>query len=278
MAISFLLLLLLPPNGDEIFVEALVRHYLDKQPLALAFPGEFSRALAAQIQFVKRLEPSLGPPIGYKAALTNNASQKRFGVKEPLLGHLLSQMVLQSPATIPRSFATRGLFEADLVVRVSDPKINRAQTEREVLESIDAVYPFLELPDMVYHANVPLNGPGLTAINAGARLGILGPEVKIQGGRDWFAVLESIQVRVWESPGRVSAVGKSNSLMGHPLRVVLWIKEALNQQNLRLKAGDLLSLGSITPPLPVAETAYLRLEYVGLIPQKTLRVQATFGD
>ena len=278
MAIPFLLLLWLPPTEDETFVETLVRRYLDKQPLALAFVGEFSQARAAQIQFVKRLEPSLGPVIGYKAALTNEASQKRFGVKEPILGHILSQMVLKSPATIPRSFATRGLFEADLVVRVSDPKINHAQSEREVLESIDAIYPFLELPDMVYHTDVPLNGPGLTAINAGARLGILGPEVKIQAGRDWFAVLENIQVRVWESPGRVRAMGNSNSLMGHPLRVVLWIKDALNQQNLRLKAGDLLSLGSITRPLPVAKTAYLRLEYVGLIPQKTLGVQATFSD
>ncbi len=102
-------------------------------------------AVALREQYVYQLMSELGAIAGYKAGLTSPTAQARFGVDHPLRGVLLQDMLLESGATVPADFGARPLFEADLIVRVSDVAINQAATPEEALAALDAVIPSIYL-------------------------------------------------------------------------------------------------------------------------------------
>ena len=227
-------------------------------------------------QFVYQLTPDLGPIVGYKAGLTSPPAQARFGVDHPLRGVLLQDMLLESGATVPADFGARPLFEADLIVRVSDAAINHATTPEAALAALDAVIPFIELPDLMYAPEATLDAASLTAVNVGARLGVMGDPIAMDAAADWMTVLGAIRVDIIDGSGAVIADGDSQALMGHPLAVVLWLRDDLKQAGQCLRPGDLLSLGSITAPTPVQVGQTLRVRYRGLRPNQAVEVTVTF--
>jgi 2-keto-4-pentenoate hydratase len=101
-----------------------------------------------QVMVVRRLREDLGPVVGYKAALTSPAAQQRFNLNHPLYGFLLDKMLLDSGDSLPADFAVTPMAEGDLMVRVKDASINQASTDAELLAALDAVIPFIELPDL----------------------------------------------------------------------------------------------------------------------------------
>jgi 2-keto-4-pentenoate hydratase len=167
------------------------------------------------------------------------------------------------------------------MVRVGSEKINKAKTPAETLQYLDAVIPFLELPDLIYAPTVKVNGSLLQAINAGARLGIVGQSIPLSRGErpfapTWGKRLNQIEVIIFEESGKELARGKSSALLGDPLEVVFWIKNQLQQQGKSLKKGDLLSLGSITPLIPVVAGNTIYARYIGLIPNRPIDISVRF--
>lgn len=220
-------------------------------------------AYEVQDALVERLIPSQGRLVGFKAGLTTPATQQRFGVTHPLRGVLLERMLLPSGSTVAADFGARPLYEGDLILRVGSEAINQAQTDAELLAALDAVVPFIELPDLVYSADAQLDGPALAAINVGARLGILGDPVPLPATRG-SEFLEGIRVQVLGADGTALAEGSSTALLGHPLNAVRWLRDELQAAGQRLEPGMLLSLGSLTPltPPPAGQTVTVR--YHGL--------------
>ncbi|CCQ50948.1 2-keto-4-pentenoate hydratase [Crocosphaera watsonii] len=251
--------------------------YLTKQSIT-----EFNHNLtwedanSIQEKLINILSSSQGELIGYKAALTNKKAQETFKVKEPLLGILLENMLLPSGITIPANFGAKPMIEGDLMVRVASEKINEVTTPQDTLKHLDAVIPFLELPDLVYDKNIKVNAEMLIAINAGARLGVVGEVITIDRGNINKDTLKDISVKLIDESGEIIAQGNSNALLGDPLNVVFWIKEQLKAQRKTLKKGDLLSLGSITPLIPVEIGKTINAQYTGLEKDQVIEVFITF--
>ncbi len=214
------------------------------------------------------LEKRYGPVIGYKAGLTNPAVQKRFGYDKPVWGKLFQGMVLADGATVEAAFGARALFEADMLVRVSSSDINTARTPMEVLQSVDQVIPFLELPDLVVQAPPKLGGPGISAINVGARLGVAGKPIPVPSTRaERYAMLNALRdmnVVLTESYGVELGRGKGSDILEHPLNAVVWLAGAIAQEGLAMKPGDLISLGSFSPLLPPKPGLKATATYHGL--------------
>ncbi len=244
---------------------ALVSNYRQKQP-ALSPPGSLTLRQAQQIRtlFIQALQPQMGPIVGYKAALTNPKAQAQFQVQHPLRGMLLQQMLLPSGATVDPNFGTFPLSEGDLMVRVGSEAINTASSRAEILAALDAVIPFIELPDRVYGNAKGLRAPALVAINAGARLGVMGEAIALEPTPDWEARLGQIHLDILDTQGTVLASGESNALLGHPLEAVRWLRDDLRAAGIQLKPGDLLSLGTMTPLVPVQPNSRIRARYTGL--------------
>ncbi len=210
--------------------------------------------------------------------MTNPKAQETFNVDQPLLGILLENMLLPSGTTIPVSFGAKPMIEGDLMVRVASNEINDATTSEETLQYLDAVIPFLELPDLVYDKNIKVDGEMLTAINAGARLGIVGDIIPLNIKKMNKEQLKNISVILRDESGKIIVQGNSNALLGDPLNVVFWIKEKLKSQGKTLKKGDLLSLGSMTPLIPIQTVKNIKItaEYQGLPTTKTEKIVVTF--
>lgn len=257
--------------------QKLVGHYLALAPAAAPSPTlSPEKAQPVQKRFVATLEESLGKRIGYKVALTNPAAQKQFGVSQPLTGILLEAMLRETGSSITAKSGIRLMFEADLLVRVGDANINKAQTHSEILSSLSEVIPLIEVPDLVYGSGQKLNAGALIAINAGARYGITGKPIPLQPTIEWMKRLADFHVSIRGANGEVLAEGKGSNLLGQPLQVVLWLRDQLRTQGVKLQEGDLISLGSITRLIPVKPNTFIQATYDGLAPDGPVVLEVRF--
>ncbi|MBA2675994.1 fumarylacetoacetate hydrolase [Ramlibacter sp.] len=224
-------------------------------------------ASCTKAKFNALLAQRMGAVVGYKAGLTNPAVQKRFNATEPVWGKLYQGMVLADGATVEAAFGARPLFEADMLVRVKSADINKARTPMEVLEAVDQVIPFIELPDLVVEAPPKLNGFGVGAINVGARLGVAGKPIAVPATRgERYAMLDSLRdmtVLLADGSGELGR-GKGSDILEHPLNAVVWLAQALAREGIAMKPGELISLGSFSPLLPPKAGQKVSATYYGL--------------
>jgi 2-keto-4-pentenoate hydratase len=244
-------------------VNALMNAYDARQPAAnpeglSAADGECSRA-----KLLKLMEARFGAPVGYKAGLTNPAVQKRFNHDAPVWGVLYAPMLLKSGAVVDAAFGARPLYEADLLVRVASTAVNQARTAAEVLAAIDQVIPFIELPDLVVQAPGKLNGAAISAINVGARLGVVGTPIEVVRSVEFSNALRDMETIV-KTDGSEADRGKGSDVLDHPLNAVVWLVQDLARSERALKPGDLVSLGSFSKLLPPRPGLAVEVHYQGL--------------
>lgn len=244
---------------------AVAHQWQEMQPVGgLDKDMSLADAACARQLLVGELARSQGRIVGYKAGLTNAVVQKRFATEAPVRGTLFEKMLLGDGAEVPAKFGTRPVFEADLVVEVKDEGINQAQTPAEVLQHISRIIPFIELPDLLLDPKEPLNGAILTAINAGARLGIVGQPIVPTPAHLDALVSMSVVVRDTADGNKELARGPGTAILDHPLNAVIWLARDIARDGGKLKAGDLLSLGSFTPLTPPKPGMNIQVSYEGL--------------
>ncbi len=257
-------------------VADLTTHYFAKTPAANIENLTDAGGACTRAKFNAHIAPRLGKVVGYKAGLTNPAVQKRFGTDKPVWGTLYEGMVQPSGTTVEAAFGARPLFEADMLVRVKNAAIHAARSPLEVLEAVDQVIPFIELPDLLVQAPPKLNGAGVSAINVGARLGVVGQPLTVPVLRaERYALLDALrdmQVTVTDAPGTVLGQGKGSDILEHPLNAVVWLAQALQQEGITLQPGDLISLGSFSPLLPPKPGQTITVTYTGLPGAQPVRV------
>jgi 2-keto-4-pentenoate hydratase len=224
-------------------------------------------------RLVERLESSDNRIVGYKAGLTSRAVQERFGVSSPVRGVLLEKMLLADGVDVPADFGACPVFEADLLVVVKDAAIHKAKTHLDVLRSLSRVVPFIELPDLVMAEGEKLSAPLIVSLNVGARLGVVGKGIPVEPTERFAAALAAMRVVVIDQGGRELASGKGAAILDHPLNAVQWLVQDLEKSRIRLKPGDLLSLGSFTAPLTPRPGLGVTVRYEGLPGTPTVSVR-----
>lgn len=220
-------------------------------------------ALCAQGKLVRALIPIKGPVAGYKAGFTSEAIQKAFDIAHPLRAVLLRDMLLEDGAELPAAFGARPLWEADLMVRVSRAGLHRAKTPLEALDYIDAVVPFMELPDVMFDPDVKMTAAGLVAINVGSRLGALGRPIAVERSQAFADRLAAMTV-VIEENGKEIGRASGSVLMENPLNSAIWLAKDLAKSGVTLQPGELLSLGSFLPLQKPRAGATATVRYLGL--------------
>ncbi|HEY6134977.1 MAG TPA: fumarylacetoacetate hydrolase [Rubrivivax sp.] len=252
---------------SDAAVAAMVDAYNARTPAAnpdaLSTPdGECSRDKLNRL-----LELRLGVPVGFKAGLTNPAVQKRFNHDAPVWGALYGPMLLAHGATVEPGFGARPLFESDLLVRVADTAVNQARTPHEVLDALDQIVPFIELPDLVVQNPTQLNGAAIAAINVGARLGVTGTPLAVPATRaERYQLLDALRdmVVIVKGDGVEIDRGKGSDVLEHPLNAVVWLAKDLARSGRSLKKGDLVSLGSFSRLMPPRPGLAVEVVYLGL--------------
>ncbi|WP_026301113.1 MULTISPECIES: 2-keto-4-pentenoate hydratase [unclassified Thioalkalivibrio] len=231
-------------------------------------------ALCIQRAMVTELDVVVGPHVGWKVGLTSETVQERFGADAPVAGPMLAGMIWPSELPVARDFGARPMVEADLAVRVADPAIMQASDHAEVLAAIDWVLPFIELVDLMVADPATLDARSITAINVGARGGVLGEPVPVTP--EMAETLAAMTVVIENEDGEVLGEYPGSAILGHPLDAVLWLVDELAARGESLEAGELLSLGSFGPLFAVDEHDAFRVRYEGLVPDHVPEVEVRF--
>ena len=249
---------------DDAAVKAYLSDFATRQ-ISTGFGADLSAADAecAKAKITAKLPLYLGTRMGYKAAFTSPAAQQQFGVDGPRWGSMFDRNMVDIIAVLPSNFGARPMLEADLIVEVKDPALADAQTPLEALACLESLVPFIELPDLMLPD--PLSGNALVAINAAFRGGVTGAEVPLQANAATVDALAQMTVVLRDMrDGRELGRTPGSSLMGHPLKAAMWLAQALKKDGITLKKGDLLSLGSFFPAIPVTSGMHVQLQYLGL--------------
>lgn len=232
-------------------------------------------ARCAQEKLVAALAPILGAPVGFKAGLTSKPAQERFGATGPVSGVLLEKMILADGATVPASYGARPVWEADMLLVVKDAGINAATTPEELLEHVAGMRPFIELADLALAEGEPVGVNDLQAINVGARLGVAGADVPLDGSPETLDTLTDAKIVATDQAGAVLAESTGAATLGSPAHAALWLVEDLKASGRKLEAGDLISVGSFTPLTPPKPGQEITVRYEGLPgnPQVSVRFE-----
>jgi len=92
----------------------------------------------------------MGPPVGYKAGFTGQATQERFGIPSLATGVLFASMFVEDGGSLKRDFGHCTIIEPDLMVVVKDAGTMDATTELEAAAHLDTVHAYMELAPLQF--------------------------------------------------------------------------------------------------------------------------------
>lgn len=155
----------------------------------------------------------------------------------PIVGTLLSDMVLDSGAQLALTTMVAPMVEAEIVVRIGET-IDRPQSVDELLSGPHEIGPGLEVID--YRTVDSVGVPDWIADNSTVAYAVVGRFVPIK-------TVDPAGIEVTLSGGGHSlATGRGEQVMGNPVAAVAWLSEHLVIRGQHLQRGDVILTGSLT--------------------------------
>ena len=243
--------------------EELLRQHRDKEQFAALPPPweirDAAFAYAVQGVLVERLQALRGTgSCGYKIALTTPAMRRMVGFHDSISGRLLADRVLPSGAAIHAGDFGRLLIEFEIAFQLGNdlPAREEPWSREAILPYVACAFPALEVADD-RHADYDALGSSiltLAADNAWNEGLVLGAPVDGLTAGDLLAATGVASI-----DGREVGRGTGADVLGHPLDALAWLAEHLQERNLSLKAGDLVTTGSLVTskfPAPGTEVSF----------------------
>ena len=202
-----------------------------------------SDALILQSTVSKLREKRGEEVIGYKIGCVLKETQQKMGFSQPAWGTLWKSELHNNGATLSKKDYSNPAMEAEFGITLNrDLKSDNISFEY-ILDSIDSIYPLIEIHNLVFHGDAP-HGAELLANNAIHAGVVLGPRNKLPDNNqttDLKLIYDKEIVDTW-----------SNKKWPHDiLSKVMWlIKEQAKTKNI-LKKGNLILTGAYGFPVPI---------------------------
>ena len=193
---------------------------------------------------VARLREKRGEKvIGYKIGCVSKDTQKKMGFNQPACGYLWKSELHNSGITLNKKDFTNPAMEAEFgVILNRDIKPDLASFDY-ILQSIEGIYPLIEIHNLVFYGNEPYGAELLTnnAIHAGV---ILGSETKLPSDKtkaDLKLIYDQEVIDTW-----------TNKIWPNDmLSEMEWLVKEQAKKNNYLKKGDLILTGAYGFPVPI---------------------------
>ena len=187
---------------------------------------------------------------GFKAGLTSEESQKKFGVTFPISGVLFaSGRKLNSPI-IDKSMFKMLMIETEIGFVVGKPITHPLKEVSELRSSIKAVMPVIELPDIGFTDLKNLKAVDIISANVSSSQFIVGTE------KDAMSLdLNNITVTL-SLNGQVVNQGKGSDALGDQWNAALWLVNAITKQGWKIEPGYILITGVLGKMIPGKEGKY----------------------
>jgi 2-keto-4-pentenoate hydratase len=216
------------------------RAKLEPLPPALR-PDDLGEAYAAQEQLQALFAAERGAVAGYKIAITTPVMQRLMGMDHPCGGAIFAGMTHQSPARLRCADYVNVAVECEIAVRLAaDLPAGRTYDRGSVTDAVDACMAAIEIIDDQNADYKKADALNLIANNAWNGGVVLGPP-----RTDWRkADLATLAGRMLIN-GEAVGNGTGADVLGHPLAALAWLANTLAERGRPLRAGMVVSTGSI---------------------------------
>jgi 2-keto-4-pentenoate hydratase len=189
---------------------------------------------------------------GYKVGLVTEQMREQtggsstLGVDTPVYGTILAHRIFQHSATVRHGDFTELYIEGEFAVRIGDDVVDRpaGHDRYSVAEFVDSCFAAIEIVEfrLPYFDYTPPLAPLMIA-DSGSNWGcVIGAPVS-----DWRRLNLPALCAEMRLDGRVVARGQAGDLLGHPFEVLAWMANHMSGRGRRLRGGDIVLLGSVTP-------------------------------
>jgi 2-keto-4-pentenoate hydratase len=214
-------------------------------------PRDDAEGFATQVAIGGRA----GRSYGWKIAATTAAGQAHIGVSGPLPGPLFERFRHDPGDLLPSDDMHMRVVEAEFAYLMGADVAPGAGRD-EVLAAVDGLHLAVEVPDSRFERYETVGAPQLLADCACAGRFVLGPEVPGWAEHD----LSTWGTAVWIN-GEQAATGSGGNVLGDPRNALVWIAEELRRHGRGLRAGELVTTGTTTAPVPVGPGDEVRADF-----------------
>ena len=177
---------------------------------------------------------------GHKIGCTTPVMQDYLGIRNPSAGGVLAAEIRPSPAAVATRGVTRLGVECEVAVRLATDLPGGGCTPERAAAAVGACMASIELVEDRYVDYPSLDAPTLIADDFfGAGL-VLGPE---HAGFDPHALAAA--PATMEIDGEAVGAGRGSDILGDPLVALAWLADSLAARGGMLRAGEVVTLGSL---------------------------------
>jgi 2-keto-4-pentenoate hydratase len=208
------------------------------------------KAYALQKQLSDKLVSKSQVIGGFKAGLTSEAGQQKFGVKSALLGPLFKPGELGPDAVVNAKDFVR-LFVETEIGYIPGTKIDKPVADVDALKKlIKEVCPATELPDLRFDDLKGLKGTDLIVDAVSSSKYIVGTRMPSDS-------VDVSQVTVTLTlDGNVVNQGKADDVMGDQWKALLWLVNGAIYRGYVIEPGQILITGAIGNMIPGKPGSY----------------------
>ena len=185
------------------------------------------------------------PPAGFKIGATTRQMQTLLGLSGPAAGFVPKAGLRTTPATARHADFVNPGVECEVGLRLARDIAPGPCTREQAAEAVGEVFAAMEIVEKRYDDLAKLGTPTLIADQVFHAGGVLGTPVSGWRGLDLGAARGRLTVN-----GEVRGEGVGADLLGHPMEALAWLASSACAAAFGgLRAGQVVFLGSVTPPI-----------------------------
>ena len=230
----------------ELFAQKILKDYDAKNPSTI-FKDKINisnvDALNVQTE-VSKLRVKRGEEvIGYKIGCVSKETQKKMGFTQPAYGRLWKNELYSDGVSLNKKNYTNPAMEAEFGIKLNRDLDPNLISSDYIEDSIDAIYPLIEIHNLIFYGNTPYGAELLAnnAIHAGVILGTENKPPKNNITTDLKLIYDKKLIDAWSDKRWPYDM----------LSEVKWLVKELAKINNVIKKDNLILTGAYGFPVPI---------------------------
>lgn len=226
-------------------------------------------AEGAAVQFALATLAGAVPPAGFKIGATGRRMQLYLGIDAPIAGFIRGEDIHHGHAELRFDDFIKPGVECEVAVRLGRDLPPGPCSPEQALAAVDEFFAGIEIVENRYGDVKELGTPTLVADQMYHGAAVIGDRHRL----DWHGLdIGGLRGRIGLDDGTADE-GPATDLLGHPLNGLAWLAGSAEARAFGgLKAGQVVMLGSVTPPIWVTGPTTVTVMFPPL-PAVTLRLR-----
>lgn len=185
---------------------------------------------------------------GWKVAATSELAQQMLGVPGPSIGPVFAEHIQDSPATAGAKTAHQDAVECEFAFVMSKDLAGDTFSRDDIISAVDHAMVAIEIVGCRFEGGFADAGAQLCISDFSFNVGFVrGPKIE-----NWSDVDLSKATAAMNLNGEKMAEGSGADVMGDPVDALRWAAEEAARIGMPLKAGDVITTGTMTGAVKVA--------------------------